>query len=61
MKNWKTTVIGILGVIVAVSTAAISFLQGEFSGQSITIIMTSLAAVIPSIGNILSKDADAKD
>jgi len=53
MKNWKTTTIGVLTILVAVGNAALEFLK-----TGTTDIATAVTAVV--IGAGLIKAADAK-
>ena len=55
MQNMKTTVTGVLSIVVAVGSAALTFLK---SG-SIPDIGTLIAAITAGIGLILAKDAPA--
>lgn len=55
-KNLKTTTTGVLSIVVAVSSAVLSFLKTG----AIPDIGTLIAAVTAGVGLILAKDAPAK-
>jgi hypothetical protein len=55
MQNMKTTVTGVLGIVVAVGSAALTFLKTG----NIPDIGTLIAAITAGIGLILAKDAPA--
>lgn len=58
MKSWKTTTLGILGIVAAVATLLISVLTGEFDGAHLTALMAAVGVIFPSIGNLFSRDDD---
>jgi len=53
MQNMKTTVTGVLSIVVAVGSAALTFLKTG----SIPDIGTLIAAITAGVGLILAKDA----
>jgi len=53
MNNWKTTVAGILSIVVALSNAGLTFLKTG----SVPEIGTLIAAITAGVGLILAKDA----
>ena len=56
MRNWKTTILGILTIIVAVASAAKSFLATG-SVPDITALTT---AVLAGWGLVMAKDHNAR-
>jgi hypothetical protein len=56
MKSWKTTAIGVLGILVVVCNAALKILNGQPIGQSDLAMITAVA--IPNIGLLFSRDND---
>jgi hypothetical protein len=55
MQNMKTTVTGVLSIVVAVGSAVLTFLKTG----SIPDLGTLIAAVTAGVGLILAKDAPA--
>jgi hypothetical protein len=53
MNSWKTTVAGILSIVVALANAGLTFLKTG----SVPEIGTLIAAVTAGVGLILAKDA----
>jgi hypothetical protein len=53
MNNWKTTVTGILSIVVALASAGLAFLKTG----SVPDIGTLIAAVTAGVGLIVAKDA----
>jgi hypothetical protein len=56
MRNWKTTLLGILTIIVAVASAAKSFL----ATGSVPDIATLTTAVLAGWGLVMAKDNNAR-
>jgi hypothetical protein len=54
MNSWKTTILGIAGILVAVGTAARALLDGD-PATTINIEMT-IAAITTGIGLIFARD-----
>jgi len=54
VASWKTTVAGIVAIVIAVGNALVQFLQGGFAAVSWEVLLT---AVVAGIGLISAKDA----
>lgn len=56
MNNYKTTITGVLTIVVAVLSATLSFLQGEHVD-----VVTTTTAVMAGVGLISARDAKPTD
>ena len=58
-KSWKTTTCGILGLVIALAVGAKALLDDNpMTSVDIAAVTAAMAAVFPSIGNLVSKDDD---
>jgi O-antigen/teichoic acid export membrane protein len=59
MKNWKTTLLGIFGVLSAVGAAGTAVLDGNpATNLDIAVVIAAFAALFNGIGNLNAKDND---
>lgn len=57
MRNWKTTLTGVLTIIVAIAAPALEFLKAGV----IPDLTATIAAITAGVGLILAKDAAVKE